>query len=29
MVLSGGDKWLETLLLDHAPDWLITLTTRF
>jgi cytochrome c-type biogenesis protein len=29
LVLSGGDKWLETLLLDHAPDWLITLTTRF
>jgi cytochrome c-type biogenesis protein len=29
LVLSGGDKWVETLLLDHAPDWLITLTTRF
>lgn len=29
LVLSGGDKALETLLLDHAPDWLITVTTRF
>jgi cytochrome c-type biogenesis protein len=29
LVFSGGDKWLEAVLLDHAPDWLITLTTRF
>ena len=29
LVLSGGDKWLEALLLDHAPDWLIDLTTRY
>lgn len=29
LVLTGGDKWLETLLLDHAPEFLIDLTTRF
>ncbi|MCA1798250.1 MAG: sulfite exporter TauE/SafE family protein [Xanthomonadaceae bacterium] len=29
LVLTGGDKVLETLVLDHAPDWLIDLTTRY
>lgn len=29
LVLTGGDKWLETWVLDHAPAWLIDLTTRY
>jgi cytochrome c-type biogenesis protein len=26
-VLTGADKWIETRLLDLAPDWFIDLTT--
>jgi cytochrome c-type biogenesis protein len=29
LILSGGDKWLEAVVLDHMPDWLLDLTTRF
>ena len=29
LVLSGGDKWLEMLVLNHMPDWLLDLTTRY
>ncbi len=29
LVLTGIDKALEAWLLDHAPTWLIDLTTRF
>jgi cytochrome c biogenesis protein CcdA len=29
MVLSGADKPLEAWLVDHSPDWLTQLTTRF
>jgi cytochrome c-type biogenesis protein len=29
LVLSGLDKQLEAWLLTLAPDWLLTLTTRF
>jgi len=28
-ILSGADKRFETWLLDHSPDWLTELTTRF
>ena len=28
-ILSGADKHFETWLLDHSPDWLTELTTRF
>jgi cytochrome c biogenesis protein CcdA len=28
-ILTGFDKLIETKLLDLAPDWLVTLTTRF
>jgi cytochrome c-type biogenesis protein len=28
-VLSGTDKRVETWVLDHSPDWLTELTTRF
>lgn len=29
LILSGADKSLEAWLVDHSPDWLTTLTTRF
>lgn len=29
LILSGGDKRLETLLVDVSPAWLTELTTRF
>jgi len=29
VILSGADKRLETWLVDHSPDWLTELTTRF
>ena len=29
LILTGLDKMLEARLLDHAPDWLVSLTTRF
>lgn len=29
LVLSGGDKWLEAMVLNHMPDWLLELTTRY
>jgi cytochrome c-type biogenesis protein len=29
MILSGADKPLETWLIDHSPEWLTRLTTRF
>ena len=29
MILIGADKSLETLLVNHSPDWLTNLTTRF
>lgn len=29
MVLTGYDKQLETAILSIAPDWLVSLTTRF
>lgn len=29
LVLSGSDKIVETWLLSHMPDWLVSLTTRF
>lgn len=29
LILTGGDKWLEALILDYAPNWLVDLTTRF
>jgi cytochrome c biogenesis protein CcdA len=29
MVLTGADRWLETLLTNHMPAWLIDVTTRF
>ena len=29
LIASGLDKSLETWLLDHSPDWLTQLTTRF
>ena len=29
LILTGLDKALETWVLDHAPDWLVSLTTRF
>lgn len=28
-ILSGGDKRFETWVVDHSPDWLTALTTRF
>lgn len=28
-ILSGADKRFETWLVDHSPDWLTELTTRF
>ena len=28
-ILSGADKRFETWVLDHSPDWLTELTTRF
>jgi cytochrome c-type biogenesis protein len=29
LVLTGADKWLETVLTNHMPMWLMDLTTRF
>jgi cytochrome c-type biogenesis protein len=29
LVLTGADKWLETVLTNHMPNWLLDLTTRF
>ena len=29
MILAGADKPVETWLVDHSPDWLTRLTTRF
>ena len=29
MILSGADKPVESWLVDHSPDWLTQLTTRF
>ena len=29
LILTGLDHRLETIALDHAPDWLVALTTRF
>lgn len=29
LVLTGGDKWLETVLTSHMPMWLMDLTTRY
>jgi cytochrome c biogenesis protein CcdA len=29
LVITGLDKQLETLLVDHSPAWLTDLTTRF
>jgi cytochrome c biogenesis protein CcdA len=29
LVLTGVDKRMETLLVDHSPQWLTDLTTRF
>ena len=28
-ILAGGDKRVESWALDHSPDWLTELTTRF
>jgi len=28
-ILTGGDKALETWAVEHSPDWLTELTTRF
>ena len=27
--VSGTDKLLETWMVDHMPEWLLALTTRF
>jgi hypothetical protein len=29
MILSGADKTVEAWLVDHSPEWITTLTTRF
>ena len=29
LVLSGVDKYLETILVEASPDWLTELTTRY
>ena len=29
MIISGQDKFLESVLVDASPEWLTTLTTRF
>ncbi|CAN5211190.1 hypothetical protein BH10PSE10_BH10PSE10_26510 [soil metagenome] len=28
-IVTGADKWLETVLVDASPAWLTELTTRF
>lgn len=28
LVVTGADKWLETILLEASPEWLLQLTTR-
>ncbi len=27
LILTGGDRWVETFVLEHSPDWLARLTT--
>jgi cytochrome c biogenesis protein CcdA len=29
LILTGADRHLETFLVDHSPDWLTDVTTRF
>jgi hypothetical protein len=29
LVLTGLDKRVETFVVDHSPQWLTDLTTRF
>lgn len=29
LVLTQGDEQVESWLVDHSPDWLTTLTTRY
>ena len=29
LILTGFDKRLEALLVEHSPDWLTELTVRF
>ncbi len=29
LILTDGDKQVESWLVDHSPDWLTTLTTRY
>ena len=29
LIVGGADKSVEAWLVDHSPDWLTTLTTRF
>jgi hypothetical protein len=29
VTVAGTDRAIETWLLDHSPDWLTRLTTRF
>jgi hypothetical protein len=29
LTVTGTDKVLEAWMVDHMPDWLLTLTTRF
>jgi hypothetical protein len=29
LVVSGLDKRIETLVVDHSPQWLTDLTSRF
>ena len=28
-ILTGFDRTLETVMVDHAPSWLIDVTTRY
>jgi len=28
-IVSGADKWIETVLVDASPQWLTQLTTSF
>jgi hypothetical protein len=29
LIVSGIDKRLEAFIVEHSPDWLIDITTRF
>jgi cytochrome c-type biogenesis protein len=29
LTATGIDKRIETMMVDHMPDWLLTITTRF